>query len=224
MNSAVCEPRIEAALSCYQLADRRRPGSFQAEAAELAIMYTLSERRDAADVDELVQRALHDGGRGVARRFRTKASVERELTRLSAVGVATAGAPAAVVAETPEHSVLARALLMSSSDAPPSRQPRAAYRGQTSQLPLNARLGPKAPRHTTTAVMQGTLHELVDVRRVAPLAQRVHDRQLGGLGLKRPRPTPISQLVATESRARYAARTQHCSFVLPRGTARDRFP
>jgi hypothetical protein len=104
-------PRIDAALRCYSLAARRGPGSSEADAAELAVLYTLSEQRDATRIDELVRDALHDGRRTVMRAARGRESIEQELAYLSAAGIDTAGARAASGAGAPEPIVFARELL-----------------------------------------------------------------------------------------------------------------
>jgi hypothetical protein len=105
------QPRIDAALRCYELARRRRPGSPEADAAERAVLYTMSDRRHAIHLDELVQGALHDGQRSTLRAARGQARLEQELTHLSRAGIGTAGARPAIGHEAPEHIVLARELL-----------------------------------------------------------------------------------------------------------------
>lgn len=111
MNVAVHEPRVEAALRCYSLVKRLRPGSPDADGAELAVLYTLSERREATVADDLVRAALHDGRRGVMRAARSQSRTERELAYLSAAGIDTAGARRAAGAEAPHGVVVARDLL-----------------------------------------------------------------------------------------------------------------
>ena len=111
MNTDLPQPRIDAALRCYALARHRRPGSPEADAAEVAVLYTMSDRRGATRVDELVQGALHDGQRSTLRAVRGRARLEQELAHLSLAGIGTAGARPAMGHETPEHVVLARELL-----------------------------------------------------------------------------------------------------------------
>jgi hypothetical protein len=111
MNTDLLQLRIDAALRCYALARRRRPGSAEADAAERAVLYTMSDRRHAIGVDELVQGALHDGQRSTLRAARGQGRLEQELAYLSRAGIGTAGARPATGHETPEHVVLARELL-----------------------------------------------------------------------------------------------------------------
>lgn len=111
MNTAVREPRVEAALRCYALVKRCQPGSVQADVAEQAILYALSEGRDVECADDLVRNVLHDGRRSVMRSARSRVGVEQALVHLSAAGIDTAGARAAVGGEMVEHVVLARELL-----------------------------------------------------------------------------------------------------------------
>jgi hypothetical protein len=111
MDVGVRGPRLNAALRCYALADRRTPGSPGAEAAEHAVLYALSDRRALMPVDDLVRDALHDGARTVIRAMRGRGTVERELGYLSAAGIDTAGARAGAGGDLPEHTVLARELL-----------------------------------------------------------------------------------------------------------------
>ena len=103
--------RVIAALGCYALAARRAPGSASAEAAEQAVLYTLSDRRAVMPADDLLRDALHDGARTVTRAARGRAQVERELSHLSAAGIDTAGARGAAGADNPEDTALAHELL-----------------------------------------------------------------------------------------------------------------
>ena len=111
MDVGVRGSRLDAALRCYELADRRTPGSPGAEAAEHAVLYVLSDRRAVMPVGELLRDALHDGARTVARAGRGRMTVERELGHLCGAGIDTAGARAAIGSDMPEHVVLARELL-----------------------------------------------------------------------------------------------------------------
>jgi hypothetical protein len=103
--------RVSAALECYAIIARRAPGSPVSDAAEQAVLYTLSDRRDAGRAEDLLRDAMHDGHRTVLRAARSRQAVERELMRLSASGIDTAAARAAVGANVPEQAALARELL-----------------------------------------------------------------------------------------------------------------
>lgn len=103
--------RVRAALRCYVIASRGVPGSIAADAAEQAVVYALSERREASNLEDLVANVMHDGRRTVSRAARSREAIEQELARLSGAGIDTAGARSVLGSDSPEQRVLARELL-----------------------------------------------------------------------------------------------------------------